>query len=95
MAALARDPVHEQARQPRRADPPRRLVTDHDLAGGGAVAVGRLAIHCHLPADAARWWVALISIPTVTRPRPACRAEPSEPGVSASTHDACPTSTSR
>src|SRR5215472_12262465 len=50
----------------------------------------RLATPVTCPSDAARWWVALISMPTVTRSRPACRAEPSEPSVSARTHDAPP-----
>ena len=35
------------------------------------------------PSVAARWWVALISTPTVIRSGPACRAEASEPRVSA------------
>src|SRR5215470_4533069 len=52
----------------------------------------RLAIPVTCPAAAARWWVALISMPTVTRSGPACSAEPSEPSVSASTHDAPPCS---
>src|SRR5215471_5201256 len=50
----------------------------------------RLATPVTWPAAAARWWVALISMPTVIRPGPACSAEPSEPSVSASTHDAPP-----
>src|SRR6266700_3805186 len=41
---------------------------------------------------APRWCVALISMPTTTRPRPACRAAPSDPMVSASTQEAPPCS---
>src|SRR5215469_13216964 len=42
------------------------------------------------PDRAARWWVALISMPTVYLSGPACSAEPSEPSDSASTQDAPP-----
>ena len=44
------------------------------------------------PSLAPRWCVALISMPTTTRPRPACRAAASDPMVSASTHEAPPCS---
>ena len=44
------------------------------------------------PLRAARWWVALMSMPTAIRCGPACSTDPNEPSVSARTTDAPPCS---